>query len=56
MCLIVVPNVKEIDLWENSLFLAQSYFCKLVQGRECEENQETCISQTTKPIFFKLGM
>ena len=31
-------NLKEIDAQEGCLCLAQSYFCKMVQRRKCEEN------------------
>ena len=39
MCLISVPNLKEIHLGEGCFFLAQSYCFKSVQRRKYEENR-----------------
>ena len=39
MCLISMPNSKEIHLEEACMFLAQSYYFKLVQRRKYKENR-----------------
>ena len=46
MCLIGVPNLKEIDSWEGCFWLAQSYFCKM----SCEEEEEE-IGEENRAIF-----
>ena len=60
MCLIRVPNLKEIHPREGCFFLAQSYCFKSVQRRrnmkKIGQFLETHISKTTWLIFFKFSM
>ena len=60
MCLIDVPNLKEIDHWEDYFYVVQ----KILQ-KQCEEEEnvkkigqflEVYILFTTNPISFKFDM
>ena len=57
-----MPNLKEIDSREGCLWLAQSYFCKMVRRRRRRKGEEngaifrTHISRTNGPISLKFGI
>ena len=55
MCLIDVPNLKEIDPWED-YFMWFKILQKRCEEEKCEENWAIFGLFTTNPISFKFDM
>ena len=60
MCLIDVPNLKEIDPWEDYFYVVQKFFKSSAQKKKnvnkIGQFLEAYILFTTNPISFKFDM
>ena len=59
MCLIDVPNLKEIDPWEDYFYVVQKFFksgAKKKNVNKIGQFLEAYILFTTDPISFKFDM